>query len=320
MTDKNLSSLALGGMTYGVTLREMVAAYTIFPNNGVFTELRTVVKILDSEGNVVIDNSVDREVVISEETAQTMNQILTHVVTSSSGTAYTPLADMRKLDLDVAGKTGTTDSNNDRWFVGYTPYYVGGVWIGFDEPQSLTGIVKSNEHCRAWSAVMIDLHKDLLDRAKNGEITLKTFDDDRLIKATYCKDSGKLVTSTCLKDPRGNRTETGYFTKDTLPTEACDTHVLVRYCNLGKGVASDACPEEHVSYVALLDIKREFPKDIYVTDGEYTWVDLPEDVAPYVSTKLPFYYRLYQGTFPGRSRISSSNNDYHYNRACPQHR
>lgn len=319
-SDKNLSALALGGMTYGVTLQEMVAAYTMFPNNGVFTELRTVVQILDSDGNVVVDNKVDKEVVISEETAQTMNTFLSHVVKNKNGTAYTALANIREYDLDVAGKTGTTDSNNDRWFIGYTPYYVCGVWVGFDEPQSLKGFITSNQHCQVWGAVMIDMHRELLERAEKGEITLKTFDDDRLIKATYCKDSGKLITSTCNKDPRGSRAETGYFTKDTLPTEACDAHVLVRYCTLGKGVANSACPDEHCTYVALINIRRSFNRDIYITDAEYTWVKLPSNVAPYVSTKLPFYYRLYKGEYPGRTRVSSSNNDYHYNRACPQHK
>ncbi len=314
VTDKNLASLALGGLTNGVTLREMVASYTIFPTNGVYTDLRTVIEIRDSSGNVVVDNAVDKEIVISESTAQTMTQILKHVITTSKGTAYSYMKPIRNL-FDVAGKTGTTDSNNDRWFVGYSPYYVCGVWIGFDEPQSLSSVLKKGEHCVAWCNVMVDIHQEFLDNAKNGGAPMKTFSDDTLIIASFCEDSGMLVTDTCNKDPRGDRSALGYFTKDTLPTKACDIHVLVPYCTEGKGVACDNCPEDKIQYVALLEVKRDFARDVYITDAQYTWRKLPSGVAPYVSNKFPFYYSMYSGSYPGRTSTSAGQ----YNRACPLH-
>ncbi len=314
--DKNVASLGLGGLTYGVTVREMVAAYTIFPTGGVFTDLRTVIQMKDSSGKVVIDNAVDKEVVISEGTAEVMTRILRGVISNSSGTAYSYMRGIRNTKIDVAGKTGTTDSNNDRWFVGYTPYYVCGIWIGYDEPQSLSSIVKHGEHCVLWSDVMVDIHQKILDDAKSGKTTLKTFDDNLLIQATYCEDSGLLITDTCNKDPRGSRAETGYFTKDTLPTKACDVHVLVPYCTAGKGVATDRCPSSSVKYVALMNVTRVYPRDIYVTDAQYTWRKLPNGTNPYRgSSKFPFYYSMYQsGSYPGRTNTSNQ-----YNRTCPLH-
>lgn len=312
--DLNYAALGLGGLTHGVTVREMVAAYTMFPTGGVFTNLRTVIQILDSDGKVIIDNPIDKEVVISEGTAQAMTKLLERVVTSSSGSAYSYMKGIRSI-VDVAGKTGTTDSNNDRWFVGYTPYYVAGVWLGYDEPQSLSPVVKRSENCVIWNDIMVEIHEiKVLQDVKEGKTTLKTFDDNLLIEATYCKDSGQLITDTCNKDPRGNRSDTAYFTKDTLPTKACEVHVLVAYCRDGKGVANSRCP--NVTYVALMNVTRVFQRDIYITDAQYTWRRLPGSTSPYRgSSKYPFYYGIYEsGTYPGRTNTSSQ-----YNRACPLH-
>lgn len=312
--DLNHASLGLGGLTYGVTLREMVAAYTIFPTGGVFTDLRTIIEIRDSNGKVVVDNSVDKEVVISEGTAQTMTHILQRVVTNSSGTAYSYMKGIRSI-VDTAGKTGTTDSNNDRWFMGYTPYYVAGIWVGYDEPQSLSSVLRHGEHCVTWNNVMVDIHQRILQDVKDNKTTLKTFDDDLLIEATFCKDSGLLITEACNKDPRGRRSETGYFTRETLPQKACDVHVLVPYCTVGHGVANERCPHSSITYVGLMNLDRVFPKDITITDAQYTWRQLPSNCAPYTaSSRYPFYYSMYEsGTYPGRT---SSNP---YNKACTSH-
>jgi len=319
--DKNYATLALGGFTYGVTLKEMCASYTIFPTGGIFTELRTVVEIRDSNGNVVIDNSPVKEIVMSEAAAQAMTKMLQHVITDSHGTAYSYMSNIRKL-MDFAGKTGTTDANNDRWFIGYSPYFVCGDWIGYDEPQSLESVVKNGEHCRVWATVMYDIHQKFIQEAAEGKTALKTFDDSQLIKATFCADSGKLITDACNCDPRGSRAETAYFTKDTLPSEACDIHVMVRYCTEGHGVACSACPEESCTYVGLIHVERSFPRDIYVTDAEFTWRELPEDVTPYISNRYPFYFRLYvpSSTYSGRTSSPVGGTGYQYNRACPLHR
>lgn len=304
-SDKNLASLGLGGLTYGVTLKEMVAAYCIFPSGGIYHEPRTVLEIRDSTGQVIIDNQNDAEVVIKEGTAQMMIRLMEHVITGSNGTATSarPVAQL----VGAAGKTGTTDDNNDRWFVGYTPYFTAGIWVGYDEPQNLGN---SNESVRVWASVMKDLHTDWLKYVDSGVKEKKTFADDLLIKAKYCADSGKLISSACQADPRGGRTQTGYFTKDTLPTEACDVHVKVAYCSAGKGIAGPGCPEESIKYYGLLHVKRSFEFDIYVTDAQYTWRDL-NGKSPYRNIYHPFYRNvLPSGKYAGRTSGTRQFNCY----------
>jgi penicillin-binding protein 1A len=312
-SDLAYAALGLGGLTYGVTLQELTTAYTIFSNNGVYTSSRTILEIRDSSDNVLIDNKPQQEVVISEGTSEMMTKLLEGVITSTSGTAHTNVTPLSRL-VDVAGKTGTTNNNYDRWFIGYTPYYLAGIWIGFEEQQTLTGTITS-QHTSMWNAIMVELHQAVLARVNAGEESLKTFDDELLIKATYCIDSGKLITSACQADPRGNRSAVGYFTKDTLPSEECDTHVLVKYC-VGHGVAGSNCPDSGCTYVGLLKTERSFPFNIYVTDAQYTYRDLG-NTAPYKNYNYPFYWSLYtvKGTYAGRTYSTSGQ----YNRYCSYH-
>lgn len=312
-TDKNLASLGLGGLTYGVTMREMVAAYCIFPSGGIYREPRTILEIRDSSGQVLIDNQNDAEVVIKEGTAQMMVRLMEHVITGKNGTATSikPVANL----VGAAGKTGTTDDNNDRWFVGYTPYITAGVWVGYDEPQDLGG---ANDHTYIWRVVMQDIHKNIiLPRVEAGQQEKKTFDTNLLIEAKYCEDSGKLITAACQADPRGSRAETGYFTKDTLPTEGCDKHVLVAYCSLGSGnsggVAGPGCPAELITYVGMLYHMREFPCKVYITDGQYTWMPLG-DTRPFRLPGYPFYQYLIDDGYSGRT-----NTSWQFNRYCTTH-
>ena len=307
-------AIALGGFTYGITLKEMVSGYTIFPSGGVYNQVKTVIEIRDSDDNVVIDNNNKSEVVLSRGTAEMMTNLLRHVITESGGTAYSYMSNIRNK-FDVAGKTGTTDSNNDRWFIGFSPYYICGDWIGYDEPQSLSRVVRNGQHCRIWAAVMEDLHEDILADAKAGKTELRTFDDGLLIEATYCLDSGKLITDACKCDPRGNRARKAYFSKDTLPTEACDVHVMVAYCNEGHGIAGANCPASAITYVGLLNFTRTFARDVVIPDSQYTWTQLPLGISPYMASDYPFYYSTYpDNKYPGRASGSQ------YNRACPLHK
>lgn len=304
-TDKNLAALGLGGLTYGVTLQEMVAAYCIFPSGGIYYEPHTILEIRDGAGNVLIDNQNNAEVVIQEGTAQTMVRLLEHVITGSDGTATT-LRPVYNL-VGAAGKTGTTDNNCDRWFVGFTPYVTAGVWTGYDIPQDLGS---TNYSTTIWRLVMMDVNKMILERVENGEAEQKSFNDDLLIEAKFCPDSGKLITSACKADPRGSRSDTGYFTKDTLPTEPCDVHVMIAYCTEGRGVANANCPETSIRYYGMLKHMRSFECNIYVTDGQYTWMPL-NGKAPYRSIYQPFYRNLIPGNmYSGRTSANRQFNCY----------
>lgn len=265
-SDKNLSALAIGGMTYGVTLREITTAYGVFPAGGVFTDSYTVMSILDANGNVVVNNVPERHIALSESTAQTMIKLMESVV--DYGTAYSYTKQVRKMKLSVAGKTGTTDNNFDKWFIGYSPYYVAGSWIGYDQNQNLGS---THGHINVWDAIMTDIHKA---KFTSKGIKLQDFDTSLLISAKFCKDSGKLITDVCNSDSRGSRVNTGYYTKETLPTEECDVHVFVRWCNTCNAEACELCPEETVVTKVLLDIDRSNIPDNFKyqpTDAAYVY-------------------------------------------------
>lgn len=248
-SDKNLSALAIGGMTYGVTLKDITTAYAIFPSGGIYTESSTIIKILDANGNVVVDNKPEQHLALSEESAQTMVKLMQSVV--SYGTAYTFVPKTKKMGLSTAGKTGTTDNDFDKWFIGYSPYYTAGVWIGYDQNQSLG--YTAGCHVKMWDSIMAEIHKT---KITSQGIKLHGFDSDMLISAKFCKDSGKLITDICNSDPRGSRVNTGYFTKETLPTEECSVHVLVKWCVTCNKEAQEHCPEQETVNKVLLKIDR----------------------------------------------------------------
>ena len=304
ITDKDYAALALGQFNYGVTLKEITAAYSVFVNNGVYSESRSYYKVTDSHGNVILDNGYRGKTVISEDNASLMTLMLQNVVQSGTAKGIT-----LKSTIDCAGKTGTTQSNYDRWYVGYTPYFVGGVWYGYEYPKTLEG--RSSGVCvDIWDDIMTLLHKKYSAREK------KEFQiSDRLVTQEYCKDSGKIATDACKKDPRGNRIETGYFVKGSEPKEKCDCHVLVRYDTVWGGIASHDCSQDEVEYVGLITVERKFPTQVYVTDAQYVWKKIGDSVMPETNPNLPYFNNvLKENEFCGISKGESQ-----YNRYCRAH-
>ncbi len=181
--DKNLSSLALGGMYNGVSVKNLTAAYGAFANKGIYTKPYTYTKVVDSKGKVLIEHKVTSERVFSEQTAYLMTSVLKSTAEGSLGSPA------RIPGMISAGKTGTTNDDKDRWYVGYTPYYLGGVWYGYDQPKTVPYSRTSVVAHKLWRAVMTTLHKDL----KN-----KDFEKPSGISgATICTGSGKLATDSC---------------------------------------------------------------------------------------------------------------------------
>lgn len=305
ITDKDYAALALGQFNYGVTLRETTAAYSIFANRGIYNETRSYLKVTDSSDQVILNNSYSGKAAISEENAFLMTKMLQNVV--SYGTA----SDIKlKNKIDIAGKTGTTQNNYDKWFIGYSPYYICGVWMGYEYPKNLSGY--SGKSCnRIWDEVMSLLHSEYIS---NGDVM--TFEDNgNVIEAEYCSDSGKLVTDACRADIRGDRTTVGYFAKGTEPTSFCDTHVLVNYDTVCKAIATPECPSEDIIQVGLINVMRIFPTQVYITDAEYVWRDIGKTVLPETSPSLPFYSNLLgENEFSGISRSSVQANCY-----CREH-
>ncbi|MBE6622045.1 MAG: hypothetical protein E7630_03725, partial [Ruminococcaceae bacterium] len=206
-TDIAYAPLAMGEFTYGVTVKEMTSAYQVFANGGVFNEERIVLQILGPDGEVIVDNEKKSSIVMSTQNASIMTQMLKEVV--SDGTAKTAIT-LDKV-MDCAGKTGTTQANRDKWFIGYTPYYVCGIWFGYSMPQSLQKFDKEYSASKTmpmllWDDIMTEITAKYVQMDADGVEKLKTLDlAPGVITATYCRDSGKLMTDACKADPRGSR-------------------------------------------------------------------------------------------------------------------
>ena len=200
-TDANLP-LALGGLTNGVTNVELCAAYAAIANSGNYIEPLYYTKILDHNGNVLIEKTSAGRSVIKESTAWLLTSAMEDVVTQGTGTAC-------QLDnMTVAGKTGTTDAYNDLWFVGYTPYYTCAVWSGFDNNEKLPEDAR-NFHKNLWKKVMTRIHEGLPDRDFEMPSSVE--------KISICSETGLLPRAGC-------PVITEYFDIGDEPTEYCDQH------------------------------------------------------------------------------------------------
>ncbi|MCF0137118.1 MAG: hypothetical protein HUJ66_02005, partial [Oscillospiraceae bacterium] len=145
--------LALGQQTWGVTVREMAQGFAALANDGVLTEARTYYMVKNSNGDVVLDNQPKTQTAFSQSTARVMTYMLNNAATygTGSGSVFG--------NMPVAGKTGTTTSNCDRWFVGYTPYYTCAVWTGYDTPAYMS--FNGNPAVTIWHEIMEMIHTDL---------------------------------------------------------------------------------------------------------------------------------------------------------------
>lgn len=188
--DKNLSSLALGGCQYGITTTESAAAYAIFGNGGKYYEPTTYTKVLDINGEIILEANEGSQV-IKESTASVMNKLLQNVVYGSQGTGK-GIASYSKMK--AYAKTGTSSESKDLWMVAGTPYYVGSVWYGFDQPEN---VHNAGAAAKVWRDVMTQIHKDLEE--KEFELS------DEVIEAKYCRITGKLAVPSCYS------TDTGYY-------------------------------------------------------------------------------------------------------------
>jgi len=229
--DVNLASLGLGGLTKGFSPLAMTAAYGAIANDGVYIEPIAYTKVVNNKGEVILENIPETHVVVSPEVASLMKDILRSTV--NPGLSYrAKLPD--RLGIEVAGKTGTTQANGDFWFMGFSPYYVGGIWVGNDNVQmKLSG--DSGATARLWSGIMTPIHEGLapakFDLSKN------------LVPVKVCSQSGKIPTDLCAHDQRGSQIITEYFIPGTQPTETCDVHVKALVCSSSNMLKSQFCPD-----------------------------------------------------------------------------
>ena len=200
-TDANLP-MALGGLTYGITNVDLCAAYATIANSGNYIKPVYYTKILDHNGNVLIENTSAKKSVIKESTAFLLTSAMEDVVQQGTGTAC-------QLDnMAVAGKTGTTDQYNDLWFAGFTPYYTCVVWSGYDDNQKIPDDAR-NFHKNLWRKVMSRIHEGLEYRDFQQPSSVE--------KISICSETGLLPRTGCPVIEE-------YFDVGTVPTEYCDQH------------------------------------------------------------------------------------------------
>ena len=328
--DLGRAPLALGALTVGSTVRDMASAYATFANGGTYREPRLYTKIYNSNGELVVDNTQDSRKVLSDKTVNYMNYCLYNA--ANNGTGGAAIFDGQT----IAGKTGTTSSNKDRWFCGYTSHYTAAVWCGYNDPEEirLTGNT-ANPAARLWKAVMEPIHQGLSNNA--------LYDGNAMRSVSVCLDSGLKATAACSNDARGiNRVSTALVYPEDVPTGTCNKHISMEYCVTGGGVATEYCSKfadaqiEARSLVKMTEAEISEIKaarnsglvDTYLLDGYVylinesgegiAWhgfsgtansgVELPYLVCPVHNQKAWEEYQQQNGTQPPENNTDATEN------------
>ena len=245
----------------------LASAFGSFGNNGVRNEPILYTKVEDATGKVLLEKEPKATQLFSPQTAYIMYDILKGPITRfDAGGA-------RFSDIPVAGKTGTTDKVDSFWFAGLTPYYSGSVWIGYDMPQSMSGV--SSSAADLWGKVMAQVHQGL----EYKEIEQPS----GIVNATICIDSGKLATDLCNQDQRGGRVRTEMFIEGTQPNSVCDVHVKVKVNKNNNKLATDNTPKGLVEEKVFIK-KENASKD--AADFPYVVPTEKDDTKPEEKIKL----------------------------------
>ena len=226
--DDENPALALGGLTRGVSNLELTQAFSAIANGGELEKAKFFSKIVDQDGKVLIDTTEDKPTQVMKATTA---YLLTDAMKESMESNRAFASDVRVSStstrahfdgMSQAGKSGTTSNNRDIWFIGYTPYYIGGVWGGCDDNQVLKD-AKTGEynggtgfHKDIWRKIMTKIHEGKTDPGFSRP--------EDIVEAQVCRKSGKLPTSGCYQDYRGSAVITELFAKGTVPTEKCTYH------------------------------------------------------------------------------------------------
>jgi penicillin-binding protein 1A len=316
-------SLVMGGLAEGVNPLQMASAYVPFAHKGLYYEPTTFTLVKDSEGKVLLDRrAAEFDIAYSEQTAFIMTDMLKEVTKGRtspyphSGTAAGNITE-KIIGMPVAGKTGTTDKNIDKWFVGFTPYYAAATWYGYDNTGSVPIALKREEYNQAqkiWAAVMKKVHEGL---------PVKDFEKPAgIVQKNICIYSGKIATPLCQRDPRGSAVKTEYFIKGTEPRsdDLCTVHVEAQVCTESQDtlnrnlLAGPYCPPDTVESKVFIQRTEPYvpvkpnekaPKDIAyeLPAGEYCTVhgEPLETLEPEDTTDLPFWPPGLNGEEPGNN-------------------
>ena len=232
-----------------VTPLEMAQAFSGFANKGITSEPIFVLKILDREGEEIYTASETHEVAMSEQTAFLVTDVLRDVVLRGTMSG----AGLSKYN--VAGKTGTTNDNHDRWRIGYTPNYVLSLWLGNDNHQAtVNGKTVYIDGTRT-GGEMTNMFGTIFRKVIGNDIVPLPSAPSGLVKVKVCAKSGLLPTEHC------ESTVTDWFKTSAVPTEPCNLHVLVPVCTVSGLRATEYCPADHVEQRVFLDRPEVEPTD-----------------------------------------------------------
>lgn len=236
-------TLALGGITNGVTNLELTAAFAAIANSGVYTEPIFYTKILDNNGKILLSNEPETREVISEEAAWLITDAMHEGATIHAQNYQGQRVASSGLDMNLPGmytavKSGTTTNTRDIWLVGFTPYYTAAVWAGYDESITMKDMHTGSFHKAIWKEVMEAIHAGKEDPGFPKPSTVVT--------QQICGLSGKLaIEGVCDMDPEGSQVHEEYFASDSVPTEYCTHHVKVTICADSGQLAGRECPLDH---------------------------------------------------------------------------
>ncbi len=323
VSDKGASPLALGGLTYGVTVREHTQAYATLANGGITSKARTYSVVRDSRGVVILDNREQHEVKYSESTAAIMTDLLTHVVNGPNGTARNYIKIDDNFGVQVAAKTGTTNDNRDVYFCGYTPDLLASVWYGYDNNKTVS---HGNAATVLWEAVFNEVYTYY----RENDIQFKrgfAMPSSVVTGVEYCTVSGKIPTEACKKDlyhMQGGSSciATGTFNANGVPTEYCDSHIMVKWDKQTGGVCVDdcACPEGNIINVGLRKMSfsdRYLDGRAYIGDAQYVYLDVPHGYTYPTDPDVPFYNNILNDDTRYVFGISTTTRPA--NRVCTEH-
>jgi len=222
--------LALGGLTNGVSNIEMTAAFASIANGGVYNTPYYYTKVLDHNGNVLLEAETSSRQVMKTSTAYLLTSAMQDTIVAGLGSTTQPA--FLEYKMPIAGKTGTTTNSVDRWFCAYTPYYTCSIWMGFDNNNELENATQNY----IWRDIMEAIHKE-------KQLAYKEFTmPDSILTATVCTKSGLLAKAgVCDLYEGGSTVRTEYFAKGTVPTEYCDCHVIATICQDTGHLATEYC-------------------------------------------------------------------------------
>ena len=208
--DIALSPLCLGALTNGAKLVEVAAAYQIFGNGGVYYRPMFYSKVEDSKGNVILEQDYYGTQAIDSDSAWITNRMIYQVVNGGTGTGPNAILP----NVEVVGKTGTSNAGTDLLFMGLTPEYIGGLWIGYDDSRVIGGADGWKAVAKIWHDVMIDI--------QDTSQVMKFTKDPSVVEKRYCTMTGLLATTSC------ESTNIGYYRTSNIPEYCSGDHKAIR--------------------------------------------------------------------------------------------